>query len=143
MTGLGEIKRICFEYIAAAEKLEEERKPADCLFGMGKKPADDPCHDRFAEELRAALGEIVSRGADTAEAKAILSYLYRLPKEHTEPFSIFWMLNAVHGLTVPLIGSLSREDAVSLRKQYASDYKRWERLPVQEEVMKALKMAER
>ena len=139
MTGFDEIKQICSDYIAAAEKVENERKPADGLFGMGKKPADDPCHDRFAEKLGDALKEIASCCSGSSEAKEILSYLYRLPKEHTEPVSIFWMLNAVHGLTLPLIDCLSHEDAVYLRKQYTSDYKRWERLPVQEDVVKALK----
>ena len=47
MTGLDTIKKICGDYIAEAEELERKRKPADGLFGIGTKPADDPCHDRL------------------------------------------------------------------------------------------------
>ncbi len=138
MTLTDEIMQLCEAYIAEAEKLERERKPADGLFGMGKKPADDPCHDRFAKDIEAKLGEAAAQSPSSAEVREALSYIYHLPKEHKEPLSIYWLLNAVHGLTLPLIGFLDADDAGALRKQYASELKRWERLPVQKQVYAAL-----
>ena len=51
----------------------------------------------------------------------------------------YWMLLAVHGLSLPLIGRLSAPDADGLYRSYAKAYRRWERLPVQEQVLAALK----
>ena len=59
--------------------------------------------------------------------------------EHREPLSAFWMLKAVHGLTLDLIGHLSPADAAELLKAYKDTYPRPERLPAQKKVLAALK----
>ena len=64
-------------------------------------------------------------------------------KEHPEPLSVFWMLNAVHGLTADLIPLLDPDDATLLRGQYDRDFPRRERLPVQKKVYEALKKKSR
>lgn len=138
-----EIQDICDAYIAKAEKLESERKIGDGLFGMGSKPADDPCHERFAKDMEKALKETASGSPSSSDVYELLGYIYRLPKEHQDPLSIYWMLNAIHGLTLPLIKLLERGDAKRLCEQYSSDYRRFERLPVQEKVYKALKAGSR
>ena len=137
------ITGICATYIATAEKLEKEKKPTDGLFGMGKKPADDPCHDRFADDMEKALKEFLTQSPSSAEVYEVLSYLYRLPGEHKDPLSIYWMLCAVHSLTLPLTDLLSPDDAQKLCTQYSSDFRRFERLPAQEQVYKALKKKSR
>lgn len=134
-----DIKQICDEYIAEAERLESERKIGDGLFGIGKKPADDPCHDKFADDMEKAFAEIAKESPDSSSVREILSYIYHLPKEHDKPASVFWMLNAIHVFTLPLIEFLSSDDAKLLTSGYASDYRRWDRLPAQEQVYKALK----
>lgn len=135
------IMDICDGYIQQAEKLEKEKKPTDGLFGMGKKPADDPCHDKFASDMEKALDELAKEEHPSGEIKDILSYIYHLPAEHRQPMSIFWMLCAVHGLTLALTDKLSPEDKTVLCTQYGTDFKRWERLPAQEQVYKKLKKA--
>ena len=59
-----EIRAIYEEYAAEVEKLVSEKKLADGLFGMGKKIADDPCHDRFSEKLGTFLKEYASGSPD-------------------------------------------------------------------------------
>lgn len=136
--GLNEIKQIYESYLETAEKLEQQRKPTDGLFGMGKKPSDDPCHEKFAEELEKALDEMAGEDVSSGEAAAVLGYIYDMPQGHREYASIFWMLVAVHGLTEKLIDKLSPEDAASLKKRYGANYKRWERLPAQQKIYSAL-----
>ena len=55
--------------------------------------------------------------------------------KYSEP----WVLNAVQGFTLSLIGRLNAEDADALRAQFASDFPRREMLPVQEQVYEKLK----
>ena len=49
------------------------------------------------------------------------------------------MLIAVHGLTNGLIPLLSKDDAAALLETYCKTYRRWERLPVQKNIIRLLK----
>ena len=139
MTGLAEIRSLYQKYLDEAERAERERKPGDGLFGVGKKPSDDPCHERFASDLETALRDFAAQEPDSQRTREVLSYIYRSPAEHKKPASAYWMLCAVHGFTPELTGRLNKEDAAALFTQYAKDFPRWERLPVQQRVYAALK----
>ena len=139
MSGLAEIRSLYQEYLEQAERVERDRRPGDGLFGVGKKPSDDPCHDRFASALETALRDFAALEPDSPRIREVLSHIYRAPAEHREPMSAYWMLCAVHGFTLELIGRLNAGDAAALLSRYAEDFPRWERLPVQRQVYAALK----
>lgn len=125
-----------FEEVRAAEK---RLKPADGLFGMGERLANAPCHDAFWKALRAFL-----EGMDVKEAPGqvgqALDFIYRAPFAYPDVHpSVYWMLLAVQGLTQPLIACLRPEDAQALYRWYQKAYPRRERLPVQNQVLEALK----
>ena len=125
-----------FEQVRAAEK---RLKPADGLFGMGEKLSNAPCHDAFWKALRAFL-----EGMDVKEAPGqvgqALDFIYRAPFAYPDVHqSVYWMLLAVHGLTQPLIARLRPEDAQAMYLWYQKAYPRRERLPVQNQVLEALK----
>ena len=141
MTRLEELERLYGEYLARAHEAEANRKPLDGAFGFGKKSEDDPCHARFAQELETLLRSAAEEGIDPGELHAMLSYIYRAPKENREPLAAYWMLLAVHGLTLDLAGQLRREDAGALWGEYRAAYPRWERLPAQKRVLAALDAA--
>lgn len=135
------IRKIYDSYFDKALAAEQNRKPTDGMFGIGKKPGDDPCHTEFAAELEAALNTYKEGSPASAEVRELLDFMYQLPKSHEEPKSIYWMLIAVHGLSAILIPLLGQSDAAALRKSYAAAYKRWERLPVQQQILRALEQA--
>ena len=139
--GLRAVKALYEEYISEVEQLEQNRKPADGLFGLGKKIADDPCHDRFSERLRNMLEDYAAEKPDTSDVRAVLEYIYSIQTEHKDPVSVYWLMNAVHGFTVELAEMLSREDASALCELYEKNCPRSERFPVQKKVLKALKSA--
>ena len=141
MAGLPELQALYQTYLEDAERVERERKPSEGLFGIGKKPSDAPCHERFAVELEALLKEFEAQSPDSAQTRDVLSYIYRVPSECRETLSAYWMLNAVHGFTLSLIGRLNAEDAAALRAQYAADIPRREMLPVQKQVFSKLKQS--
>ena len=125
-----------FEEVRAAEK---RLKPADGLFGMGERLANAPCHDAFWKALRAFL-----EGMDVKEAPGqvgqALDFIYRAPFAYPDVHpSVYWMLLAVQGLTQPVIACLRPEDAQALYRWYQKAYPRRERLPVQNQVLEALK----
>lgn len=128
-------------YLAEALRVEKARKPGEGIFGIGKKPSDDPCHDQFVSDLRLWLDRFRQSEPDSKDVLTVLRLIYFAPKEHPEPKSSFWMLIAVHGLTADLIPLLNRSDASALVKEYSAAYKRWERLPAQAQILSALKQA--
>ena len=135
------IRKIYDTYLEKALTAEKNRKPTDGMFGIGKKPGDDPCHAEFADALEAALKEYAASAPDPAAVRELLSFMYMRPKSHEDPKSIYWMLIAVHGLTAELIPLLGRADAAALQKEYGAAFRRWERLPVQQQVFRALTQA--
>ena len=125
-----------FEQVRAAEK---RLKPADGLFGMGERLANAPCHDAFWEALRAFLDGMDVK-EDPGQAYQALDFIYRAPFAYPDVHqSVYWMLLAVHGLTQPLIARLRPEDAQAMYLWYQKAYPRRERLPVQNQVLEALK----
>lgn len=121
-----------------ARQVEREHKPLDGLMGFGQKTADAPCHERFAMAMETLLKAAVQENLMSDQIRAALEYIYRAPKENHEPLAAYWMLIAVHGQTLELIGLLSQEDAGTLWKEYKEIYRRRDRLPVQKKVLAAL-----
>ena len=130
-------------YLNEAIQVEKNRKPGEGIFGIGKKPSDDPCHDRFAANLKEWLEAFGEEEPDSAAIREVLSLIYQAPKKYPEPKSSFWMLIAVQSLTTGLIPRLSEADARALVGEFAGLYKRWERLPVQKQILDALNRAEK
>lgn len=141
MNWTAEIQALYEAYIARAEQLEREKKPGDGLLGLTSGPKDDPCHEQFASDLEALLKEMRAREPSSAEIREALAYVYRMPLDHREPLTVYWMLQAVHGMTADLAECLTAQDAQALREAYVRDYRRWERLPAQKKALAALDRA--
>ena len=141
MTTRNEIETLYAQYLEQAVEAEQNRRLTDGMFGFGKKPADDPCHTQFIEALQQTLQAYAQSESEPTELKELLSMIFRMPTEHREPKSAYWMLLAAHGTVRELIPKLTPDDAAALTKEYAKLYRKWERLPVQDEVYKALQKA--
>lgn len=128
-------------YLTDAIQVEKAQKPTDGLFGFGKKAADDPCHDRFVLALENWLKEFAASSPDSSSVRNVLTFIYKTHAENRNYQSVYWMLIAVHGLTRSLIPLLNPADASTLLSEYSSAFPRYVRLPVQKEIMAALKKA--
>ncbi len=126
-------------YVQQVADLEKNRKLGEGLFGAKDGPKNHPCHEKFAEDLAALLQEHEKAAPGSAAVKEILRFIYAAPKKYPEPMSAYWMLIAVHGLTARLAETLEKEDAKALLTEYCQNYKRWERLPVQDRIVRLLK----
>lgn len=141
MAGLEHIRQLYEDYLTEVARLERERKPGEGLLGMGGGPANDPCHDRFVQDLETQLQALLEARLPSDQVRAVLEYIYHIPVEHRDSRTAYWMLIAVHGLTLDLIGQITSADAQTLWTGYKAAYPRWERLPVQKQVFSALDKA--
>ena len=128
-------------YLGEVELLEINRKPGAGIFGLKGGPADDPCHDRFAETLRGFYEEFAAQKPESASVKELMAYACTLPTVRREPRTAYWMLIAVQSLTQELIGLLTPQDAGELAALYEKSYKRRERMPSQIKLIRALRDA--
>ena len=141
MTGMEQVRFLYETYIEQGEKLEANRKFTDGLFGFGKKPSDDPCHANFVQALKEHLEDWTRRGADSARLREAAAFIFQAPKEHEKPLSVYWPLGAAQASVQAVIPGLNREDAQALAEQFKAIYRRWERMPAQEQMLKALEKA--
>ena len=128
-------------YLGEVELLEINRKPGAGIFGLKGGPADDPCHDRFAETLRGFYEEFAAQKPESASVKELMAYACTVPTVRREPRTAYWMLIAVQSLTQELIGLLTPQDAGELAALYEKSYKRRERMPSQIKLIRALRDA--
>ena len=134
-------------YLARLEKLygdylktvQDKRKFGEGMFGFKGGPADNPCHDRFVDDLRALLEDFAAQEPDSADVREVMLWIFDAPTRFPKPRTACWMLLAVHGLTDVLTERLSPEDAKALYDAYTGRYRRWERMPNQIELLKKLK----
>ena len=138
LTGLRDLYR---RYEETVEELERNRKIGEGVFGMKGGPADNPCHDRFAEELRGCFAEFAAGQPDSAQVRGVLDFVYTEPVTYRGPRCAYWMLLAVQGLTKELIPLLSPADADALAERFEADYRPCDRLPAQNELLTALRKA--
>lgn len=129
------------DYLDEAETVEKNRKLGAGWFGLKGGPADDPCHDRFAESLREYFTELSGSGASGAFIREEIAWVFTAPLKYREPRAAYWMLIAVQGLCRPLIGLLTPPDAAALAELLEKSFRRSERMPVQIELIKELKKA--
>ena len=121
------------------DNYEKKRKPTDGLLGFGHSLKDDSCHERFDERVQQAIGQICNITPSPEQAERAARLLLTRDDLPSWPLAAQWMLRAIERHSIPLIPFLSEEAAAAFLKEYSARYKRWERLPAQKEVLKALK----
>ncbi len=138
-----ELREILAEYAKSVDELERKKKPFDGIFGFGRRPADDPCHDlmdRRVEELtQRAAGEMPGedgeiRAADTAETDELAEALFRSARAYHGPVYAGVALVAIQRHGMKLIPRMSGEARRALAEWYGKEYPRRMRFPVQEEI---------
>ena len=135
-----EALRACYrDYEARVEEAARRARPGEGIFGFRGGVKDDPCHTRFAEELRKLLADYAASRPDPDEACELLLFMAEEPLRYRGERSAAWMLLAVQGLAMDLTPMLRPDAAAALAAAYEKDYPRSKRLPVQNELLKRLK----
>ncbi len=138
---LAALEQAFLDYRQDLKNCLKKSRLTDGLLGFGHSLKDDSCHDRFDEHVQQAVQEICASDPtpETAE-KAVRRLL--LPEgdpAQNWPLAAEWMLGAIERHSLPLIPFLPKEAAADILQSYAGRYKPWNRLPVQKDIIKALK----
>lgn len=131
-----ELREIYAAYYKKAAEVRSKASPLAGIWGMGDDPRKDHCHDAFYE----AVQDWVERFADPdpAAVSEAVRFILGAALAHKNE-DVYWYLYAAHGLILPLIPRLRPADCEALFGWYDASYPKRDRLPVQQQVWKALK----
>ena len=127
------------EYFEALGREEAGRGFGDGLLGFGKKLSDAPCHAAFDGQTEALLRQAGEAELSSREIYALISKLFQADGAYAWPPCAVVQLLAAQRHASRLIPSLEAGDAAALADWYEKRYPRFQRLPAQTELLKALK----
>ncbi len=126
------------EYEAAIREADASRTPGSGLLGLGPKRSDDPCHEAFDRKLADLFAAMATGDASLEDTAEAIGLLLRAEDDRPWPVEARWMLIAVQRHALPLIPLLPAPERRALLLEYRKRYPRFRRLPVQNEILKAL-----
>ena len=138
MPYLDMLEEICEQYRRDVMEMDKTLRPGSGMLGLGPRPGDAPCHEKFDRAVAALLR---TPPEDTADAAAVSRALLLREDGPAWPEHAKWMLIAVQRHGMALYRRLPPETAAALLDRYEKLYPRMRRLPVQKEIMRALKEA--
>lgn len=138
MEPLQEYKAIMDEYVEAVNELQKKRKFLDGLFGFGSHPGNAACHEILDQKVE-ALCRKAGEALDASEQASLADAVLRSERAWQGPEYARLMMAAIQRHVIPLLPSLSPETKKELLTWYEKEYPRWKRLPVQDQVISALK----
>ena len=138
-----EFHQLLTAYQEDLDTLAKNRRPGDGVFGFGRAPGDDPCHERFDTRIAELAARWAQPGADRDEVAELAHLMLRCDRELTLPVYAQGMLVAIQRHTLGLISRLTPDEAREIRIGYEKHYPFYRRVPVQKEILRALKLAEK
>ena len=126
------------QYDEEANLVRKKAAPADGLFGFGNDPKNHPCHELFYEDIGKWTKAFLASDPDPEQSCAAARFLITAPVECSSKES-YWMMYAAQGWCRELVCRLDAGDCGKLRDVFDELYPRRDRMPVQQELYKALK----
>lgn len=126
------------QYDEEATQVRKKSSPADGLFGFGNDPKNHPCHEIFYEDVGKWMQSFMAQEPDPQESLAAARFLITAPAEISTKES-YWMMYAAQGWCRELVSLLDAQGCAELRDVFDEMYPHRDRMPVQQELYKALK----
>ena len=135
---LEQLKERYRQYDEEATLVRKKASPADGLFGFGNDPKNHPCHELFYEDIGKWTEAFLQTGPDARDALAAARFLIEAPKTCGSRES-YWMMYAAQGWCRELVNRLDAYGCAELKALFDELYPKRDRMPVQQELYKALK----
>ncbi len=139
-----QLEKLYDEYLRDMERITSEnlnlREAFSRLFGGSSAgPGSDSCNDRFYEGVKQLTEQLAAEGAPSGEIAEVISCI--IHREHRQQCSqsALLMLQAAHGLAVPLVELLEPAASAKLSEEYSVLLKSQALLPAQKQLYEKLK----
>ena len=132
-----QLETIYTEYAEQAYTVRKNARVFDGLFGLGKDPRNDPCHQAYYDAVGAWVTEFLAPSPEQEQVMAAAMYILETPASHTGQ-ECYWFMYAAHGHLKTMLPVLSKENCAALGKRLEQLYKKYDRMPLQKELLKLL-----
>ena len=126
------------QYDEEATQVRKNSSPADGLFGFGNDPKNHPCHVMFYDDVGKWVQAFLATQPDAQASFEAARFLIGAPVECSGK-ETYWMMYAAQGWCRDLVKHLDADGSAALRDLFDELYPRRDRMPVQQELYKALK----
>ncbi len=133
------LKKLTEDYIDKTDDLLASRKLGEGFFGMPDSAKSHPCHTEYFNAVENTVKEYIAGEPDAETAEAAVRFLLTASDEYPCSNLASWMLVAIQNHALPLIPYLSKDVKAELYTWFSKHVPRLQRLPVQREIIKALK----
>ena len=135
---LQQLKERYQQYDEEATAVRKNSSPADGLFGFGNDPKNHPCHELFYDDVGKWTKAFLTQKPDSQQSLEAARFLITAPKTCGGKES-YWMMYAAQGWCRELVCLLDAHGCAELRELYDALYPKRDRMPVHQELYKALK----
>lgn len=132
------LQEIYTNYDETLTKVRKSTKLFDGFLGLGKDPRKDPCHQVFYDAVGAWVEEFIAAGHTQEEVLAVAMFLVEEPVRFYSK-ECYWFMFAAQGHMKPLIPLLNKENCKAVGDRISGLYKKYERMPLQNDLLKMLK----
>ena len=126
------------QYDEEAALVRKKAGPADGLFGFGNDPKNHPCHELFYEDVGRWTKAFLETRPSPQDCCEAARFLIEAPKTRASR-ETYWMMYAAQGWCRELVCRLDAEGCAQLRTLFDELYPKRDRMPVQQELYRALK----
>lgn len=137
MTPLEQLQELYALYEPQAKDAKKKSSYFASVLGTGNDHRNHPCHDQFYQGVGTVIQEFLARTPSQQEVAPVLQWLLMTAAEHKEQ-PTYWYLYAIHGFAAELIELAEPAVCAQLHEKYNKAYPRIERMPVQNNIYKAL-----
>lgn len=132
-----QLKTIYTDYAEITKAVRKKARAFDGIFGLGKDPRKDPCHEAFYDQVGAWVTEFLATEPTQDVLMEVAMYLVEVPAEYKNE-ECYWFMFAAQGHMKPMIGQLTPENRTQLKTRLEQLYKKMDRMPLQNELLKML-----
>ena len=135
---LTSLEAIYTNYVETLTKVRKSARMFDGFFGLGKDPKKDPCHQAFYDAVGVWVEEFIAAEHTQEQVLAVALFLVEKPVPYRER-ECYWFMFAAQGHMKPIIPLLSKESCQTVHDRLEGCYKKYDRMPLQKELLKTLK----
>ena len=137
MTDLEQLEQIYQEYEESLSKAADNASVFAGAFGMGDDPRKDACNQIFYDKVGQWAASYRESEPTAREAAQAARWILEYPARHRSS-GTYWMAYAAQKHAQGLIRLVEPEEAEKIRVGFVRLYPKSDRLPVQQEVLRAL-----
>lgn len=134
---LTSLEEIYTTYDETLTKVRKNTRMFDGFLGLGKDPRKDPCHQVFYDAVGAWVADFTAAEHTQEETLAVALFLVEKPVPYREK-ECYWFMFAAQGHMKPIIPLLSKESCKTVHDRLEACYKKYDRMPLQKELLKIL-----